>query len=318
VRPLLLDFDFTGSCERATDSNGYSIRIDGRDLGLNYLLRIIDRSDELVLVATPRDPRQPELIVGRTRGRDEGLLQIYLVEGWRFTKRAFEGRTLSHIYLTGDSAAIVPPADLVAAKDRSLRRESAEPPKPEVSGSPRKEPASQAKTEVSEGREYTFTRSEEAPAGVSPTAPVTGTSNRATPPAAVVPRTPSGEPLPPPPNPSNLPPLTPPVSTAPEASRIVPPPPPRNLRNRGSVSDTLTFNPPSPTTNSRPAGNRFKVMIDARTDGDRSRVRSLYPDAFRASYGGKSLWQIGVFTERDKAEAALQSVAPLPGSIVPF
>jgi hypothetical protein len=59
-------------------------------------------------------------------------------------------------------------------------------------------------------------------------------------------------------------------------------------------------------------------MIDARTDGDRSRVRSLYPDAFRASYGGKSLWQIGVFTERDKAEAALQSVAPLPGSIVPF
>ena len=35
VEALLLNFDFSGSCRRATDSNGYSIRIDGQDYGLD-------------------------------------------------------------------------------------------------------------------------------------------------------------------------------------------------------------------------------------------------------------------------------------------
>jgi hypothetical protein len=33
IDPLLLNFDFTGICRRATDSNGYSIRLDGRISG---------------------------------------------------------------------------------------------------------------------------------------------------------------------------------------------------------------------------------------------------------------------------------------------
>jgi len=74
---LLLDFDFTGSCERATDSNGYSLRIRGTDYGLEYLLRIVQRNGELVLVGTPRNPRQSEVIVGRTKGLGTGLIQIY-------------------------------------------------------------------------------------------------------------------------------------------------------------------------------------------------------------------------------------------------
>jgi len=51
VEPLLLKFDFTGSCRRATDSNGYSIRLNGQDYGLNYLLSIVERSGELFEVA---------------------------------------------------------------------------------------------------------------------------------------------------------------------------------------------------------------------------------------------------------------------------
>ncbi|MBE9075158.1 DUF3747 domain-containing protein, partial [Microcystis sp. LEGE 08355] len=98
VQPLLLDFDFTGSCERATDSNGYSLRIQGEDYGLEYLLRIVQRNGELVLVGTPRNPRQSEVIIGRTKGLGTGLMQIYLIDGWRFTKRSLAGQNLSHIY----------------------------------------------------------------------------------------------------------------------------------------------------------------------------------------------------------------------------
>jgi hypothetical protein len=59
-------------------------------------------------------------------------------------------------------------------------------------------------------------------------------------------------------------------------------------------------------------------MIEAKNDSDRSRIRSLYPDAFPTSLKGRSVWQIGAFSSRDKAENALQSLAPLRGSIIPF
>ncbi|MGD1920272.1 MAG: DUF3747 domain-containing protein, partial [Pleurocapsa sp.] len=31
IDPLWTTFDFTGSCNRSTDSNGYSVRLDGED-----------------------------------------------------------------------------------------------------------------------------------------------------------------------------------------------------------------------------------------------------------------------------------------------
>ncbi len=106
VEPLLLNFDFTGHCRRSTDSNGYSIRIDSQDYGLDYLLRIIERNGELVLVGTPRkDPNQPEILVGRTHGLGD-FLKIFLNPGWQFTKRAYEGKTLGHVYFSGNSTAM--------------------------------------------------------------------------------------------------------------------------------------------------------------------------------------------------------------------
>jgi hypothetical protein len=62
----------------------------------------------------------------------------------------------------------------------------------------------------------------------------------------------------------------------------------------------------------------FKVVIEAKTESDRTKVRSLYPDAFPTSHQGRRVWQIGAFSSRDKAENALQTLAPLRGSIVPF
>ncbi|MEM9483295.1 MAG: DUF3747 domain-containing protein, partial [Cyanobacteria bacterium P01_F01_bin.116] len=50
VNPLLLTFDFTGICGRSSDSNGYSVRIGGEDLGSRYRLQVEKRGDVLVLV----------------------------------------------------------------------------------------------------------------------------------------------------------------------------------------------------------------------------------------------------------------------------
>ena len=101
VDPLLLHFDFTGSCQRSTDSNGYSLRINGEDLGLDYLFRIVERNGELFLVGTARrDHSLPELIVGRTYGIKPGLLKIILDPKWRLTQREYNGVILSHFYFT--------------------------------------------------------------------------------------------------------------------------------------------------------------------------------------------------------------------------
>ncbi|WP_071591996.1 DUF3747 domain-containing protein [Baaleninema simplex] len=104
VEPLLLDFDFTGICGRATDSNGYSIRMGDRDLGMQYSLRVVQRGSELVLIGLPfgLNRNLPQLEIGRTRGLTSGFTRIYLDPGWRLTRRTYQGRTLGHIYLTHD------------------------------------------------------------------------------------------------------------------------------------------------------------------------------------------------------------------------
>ena len=106
INPLLLNFDFTGHCRRATDSNGYSVRIDGQDYGLEYLLRVVPRGNELVLVATPRNPRLPELAIGSTQGLQSGFMKIQLYPGWQFTKRTFNNKALGHFYFSGSQANI--------------------------------------------------------------------------------------------------------------------------------------------------------------------------------------------------------------------
>jgi hypothetical protein len=110
VDPLLLNFDFTGSCNRATDSNGYSVRIDGQDYGLEYLLRIVPKGNELILVATSRTRQAPELTIGRTAGLVNGFMQIQLDPGWQLTKRTFNGKQLGHFYFSTTQASLSAPA----------------------------------------------------------------------------------------------------------------------------------------------------------------------------------------------------------------
>ncbi len=112
VDPLLLNFDFTGICRRSTDSNGYSIRLDGNDLGLDYLLRLVRRDGELVLVGTPRTPGYSEIVLGSTKGMADGFMKIHLYPGWQFTKRTYEEKVLGHFYFSGSQAAIAAGGDL--------------------------------------------------------------------------------------------------------------------------------------------------------------------------------------------------------------
>jgi N-acetylmuramoyl-L-alanine amidase len=109
IDPLLTTFNFTGVCGRSTDSNGYSIRMNGADLAMTHSLRVLQRSGDLVLVGIPKDRTQPELLIGRANGTTSQFAKLNLEPGWRFTKRTFDGKLLGHVYLTYGAGAPVNP-----------------------------------------------------------------------------------------------------------------------------------------------------------------------------------------------------------------
>jgi N-acetylmuramoyl-L-alanine amidase len=133
VEPLLIDFDFTGICNRGTDSNGYSVRVGGEDLGWRYGLRLVRRDGDLVLVAVSNTDRSaPEIEVGRTRGLPQGFSKIVLNPGWRLAKRAFNGEAQGHFYLTNERSLPI----LLAEAANSRPRPSVVASRPPVVGVP--------------------------------------------------------------------------------------------------------------------------------------------------------------------------------------
>ena len=105
VDPLLTTFDFTGICGRSTDSNGYSIRVAGEDLGLQYSLRVVERDGDLKLVGRPFQLGSgSEIEIGSARGVADGFVKLRLNPGWQFAKRTYQGQTLGHVYLTHNAA----------------------------------------------------------------------------------------------------------------------------------------------------------------------------------------------------------------------
>ena len=103
IEPLLLNFDFTGICDRSTDSNGYSIRVNGVDLSWRYILRLVKSQGDLKLVAVSTENRNiPEIEIGSTQGIPSNFGKIILNPGWRLTKRVYNGRPLGHIYFTNN------------------------------------------------------------------------------------------------------------------------------------------------------------------------------------------------------------------------
>lgn len=116
IDPLWTTFDFTGNCNRSTDSNGYSVRLDGEDTSLNYRLDVVAKGDQLQLVAKNYQGGG-DLVVGQTNGKPAKgeYVKINLNPGWEFTKKAYEGRTLGHFFFSGDSTAIAAAGDAPVA-----------------------------------------------------------------------------------------------------------------------------------------------------------------------------------------------------------
>jgi hypothetical protein len=129
IDPLLLQFNFVQDCRRSTDANGYSIRMDGQDRGLDYLLRVVDRNGELVLIGSNRSKNGPEeIVLGRSQGLKTGQFhKIILEPGWQMTKRTYKGKALGHFYFSNSPAIPVTTVTPVPPK-----------PKPTVSPKPKK------------------------------------------------------------------------------------------------------------------------------------------------------------------------------------
>jgi len=107
IDPLWTTFDFTGSCSRSTDSNGYSVNLDGEDKGLEYRLDVVTKGDELQLIANNFSDGS-KLVVGQTFGKPAKgeYAKIHLNPGWSLTKKVYQGKVLGPFYVSGNSQEI--------------------------------------------------------------------------------------------------------------------------------------------------------------------------------------------------------------------
>ena len=100
VEPTLNSFDFAGICSRYLDSNSYSLRSGGEDLGTRFRLRLQQRGTTLQLEAI--DPGEVAPIpMGRgsvSRRDRNGFVLLQLDGDWRLERRVYKGRTLGHVY----------------------------------------------------------------------------------------------------------------------------------------------------------------------------------------------------------------------------
>jgi len=99
---LLLKFDHTNDCLKAVDTNGYSLRVNGKDDKVAYLLNLVENNGQLQLIADHKDPGQSDFVVGRTNGLVEAPMKIELDPNWQFTKRLYQGSAIQHIYMSNN------------------------------------------------------------------------------------------------------------------------------------------------------------------------------------------------------------------------
>lgn len=313
IDPLLLDFDFTNICGRNTDSNQFSVRVGGEDWSLRYGLRIVQKGNDLVLVAFSNQNRSlPEIEVGRTRGLTTGFAKIYLDPGWTLTRRAYQGQPVNHIYLTHTQSL---PA--IAAATQTTNQSSTAP-----ISQPATQPPAQAAIIIS-APSQAIPPTQRPPSQSVITIPVpppetSGLTARRSP-SAIVPTSPvpsTTSPVPSAPS-SDLPsvvvaptilqvPSLPPIAAATAA-------PPRSI----PVLSTDQL-PAPPSFGPTVTGVSYRVVVQTSSPQQQEQVRQLVPDAFRTTINGQVVMQAGVFRDRAIADALQQRLSQqnLPASVI--
>ncbi|MDJ1183717.1 DUF1565 domain-containing protein [Roseofilum casamattae] len=166
--------------------------------------------------------------------------------------------------------------------------------------------------------------------------PVAEPNPRSIPPRTIVPA-PSRPTLPPPRTNSPSAPIPIPVPPPPQSRSPLPPPRTNNpssvtsqvpsldplpvpnsnipigdgsYRGQPSVSTrpNVPGSPPPPPTLASALGLQYRVIVYPTSWQDQNRVKALVPDAFRSSYQGRSVIQVGAFPTLEEARARLQLV----------
>ena len=106
VEPTLNNFDFAGICSRYLDSNGYSLRTAGEDTQKFVRLRLRQGRNGLELQAL--DPNRSTAVVvakaRQARRNKDAFVKLKLEPGWKLERRAYQGRTLSHVYFANNES----------------------------------------------------------------------------------------------------------------------------------------------------------------------------------------------------------------------
>ena len=101
-------------CNRLQSSSGYSLRAAGQDLGSPWRLRIEAVGNRLELQAFNPSLTSPITVGTAPLSTDANALPAFsLNPGWSFQKRSYQGRPLSHVYLSSRE-----PAALLQARAR--------------------------------------------------------------------------------------------------------------------------------------------------------------------------------------------------------
>ena len=123
VEPSLNSFDFTGICSRYLDSNGYSLRTAGEDTKKSVRLRLRQGRNGLELHAL--DPNRNTAVVVATakqaRRNKNAFVKLKLEPGWQLERRAYQGRTLSHVYFANSDSLNQLMAKATKRPSRSVR-----------------------------------------------------------------------------------------------------------------------------------------------------------------------------------------------------
>lgn len=327
VNPLLLEFDFTGICGRGTDSNSYSVRVAGQDLAGRYNLRIVRKNNDLVLIGFSLVDKEIGFFeIGRTNGITEGFAKINLDPGWRLARRSFQGKNVGHIYLVNDQslaevAKKAVPLQTVAPLPQTAPLQPGLPsPTPSPVPSPVVMPAQPPSIEFAppspQPSSYPISVPPippVEPASSAPSSPMPPAESAYPSPLAPIPVAP---PTPTPANPISQPSSSPSGTAVPRPTQnfVVPTVAPENPANS-------PFNPvpPAPSTGVPPQslvpmngsnfGNlSYRVVVDAATSAQQEQVKQLIPSAFRTSFNGQTMMQVGLFRDRATAESLQQQL----------